>query len=718
MVTTHQPMSESDSARRRSLLKSINIILGHLKSFPPEFRPTEDQSIRESDSFDDSDPQFRQTVEYIFVNHFSRWPREVLSQFMALSFMIANEAALANEDHPHLDGAYLKRGKPLDAEQALAFEGLFFGTGVLRQYAMSDPTLRAKLRFANRHFSAYFPYENLIYTFLGPCAFEYLNLNSNEGRPKIQPHEASREEWINLYKIDSQVRLDLELGTLSALDHNQAKDVVVAAWGIAALMAHLSPSVFLSETAPYVSSVREKRLTVSYGKQTKVFLSLRPRSVLNALESIADLIAAEDVLDAVDLMWIAHSSLEVESVQVPYHSELVPQRPSYRVFLSHRGSDAKLDLLRKVIEHQEREEMFLDCIILSRGCVNKLFVYQSLFSSRHVFLIQTENYSSSEWCVKEQILAEYLNSKGLLVCHKFQNVKSAWNALLDDTPSVSVRINISDPAKDEVTANTNLSPGPLWFIYSDFNKEDRAPNRKTLAQYESFIACVSEAVTLVNSAIQSGNQTGESLALVIVHATRALFEQVIASGTKGESTVDLRTLKGLPSIPTDVLIVFGQIFFGLISVGTKTGNKVESRQAADKFLHLVRELVDLASHSDGCQDKQWFEYFIAMAVALALDFDREGRNDLPIQVNHHLCAKAATMKARHLLFDVRGRTVLSKFRLRIAALLVRYGIGTVAIVQSASNTLHDKSVDGFQLSVLPCVTLYPGMSDMLGLEGD
>jgi hypothetical protein len=135
-------------------------------------------------------------------------------------------------------------------------------------------------------------------------------------------------------------------------------------------------------------------------------------------------------------------------------------------------------------------------------------------------------------------------------------------------------------------------------------------------------------------------------------------------------------------------------------------------------LHLISEFVDLASHANGCEDEQWFGYFAAMVVALALEFDREDHNDLPVQVGHDLCGNAATRKGRHLLFDVRGRTALSTFRLRLAALLVRYGIGTVAIVQSASNTLHDKSVDGFQLSVLPCVTLYPGMSDVLGLEGD
>lgn len=707
-------MNESDVARRKSLLRSIRLILGHLRSFPVDFYPTEDETISKSSYVDVSDRGYRRTVEYIFKHHFSQWPPDVLTQFMALSFMIANEAALAREDHPNLNVAHLNRKKPKEAEQALQLEGLLFG-GRLRQYATADPILNAKLRFASRHFSAYQPYENLIYTFLGPSAFEYLNLSSKEGRPKVQPHEASREEWINLYKIDCQVLLDLELSALSAVDRNQAKDLVVAAWGIAALMAYLSPSVFLNEASPYVSSVREKALTVSTGKETRIILSPRPSSVVDGLESITDLIG-EDVFDAVDLMWIAHSFLDVESVRVPYSTEYLPQTPSYNVFLSHRGRDAKVPLLRKLIDHRHRDGVFLDCLVLARSCVNRLFVYQSLASSKSVFLITTENYSNSEWCLKERAFAEYLSSRRRLVCKEFRTVDLAWQALCNETSGIDDGILMENRGKAESPLDFTPTPGPLWFIYSDYNKEDRAPNRKTIGQHEPFVNSVSQWVTFVGDLSSSDERSPESLASAISQAAFALLNGIVGSVPENETAIDVRTFKGLPIIPLDILIVFAQLFFGLISIGTQTSNKVESRQAADRFLSLVPEFVDLARLSEDCGDERWFDYLVAIAVAAALQFDRYACNDLPIRVGRHLCPGAAIIRQRHVLFDVRAGTELRNFRLRLAALLIRHGIGTAGIVQSAVNTVHDKAIDGFELSVLPCVTVYPEMADILGLD--
>jgi hypothetical protein len=417
-------------------------------------------------------------------------------------------------------------------------------------------------------------------------------------------------------------------------------------------------------------------------------------------------------------MWIAHSLVEFDSVVVPYDSELLPERPSFRVFLSHRGMDAKADLAAKLAGSEAYSGVFLDCLRLPRGCVNRLFVYSSLVRSGIVYLIRTENFANSEWCLKEQRLAEYLGSKGRLDCRDFPSVEAAWSTLTREQRAPAEGLDMPAPAVAGPADVREASLGPLWIINSDFKGQDRAPNRNTLEGYQGFLSAVDHAVSLVGGAMRSSGQGRSSLASAIVEAVEPLLEQVVASTSRTKPGVDLLTFHGLTSLPTDVLIVFGQIVFGLVSIGTRTSNKVESRQAADGFLRMVPEFVELASRAETCKRERWVEYFVVMTVARALEFDRERRNDLPVEAGRRLCGDAATFKERHVLLDVRGRTGLAQFRLRLAAMLIRYGIGAVGIIQSASDTVHDESIDGFDLSVLPCITLYPGMAGMTGLDGD
>src|ERR1041384_2567915 len=249
-------MDDEARARRRAVVSSLSQIAAHLRSFPAAFRPIDDDVLDRLDYSGQLSSDYRKAFDRILSNHLASWPREVISRFMSLSFLIANEAALAREDHPDIDGTYLLSKLQTDVELAMGYEAMMFNRGALGRMARTDPMLAAKFRFVARHLSTHYaPYENLIYTFLGPRAFEFFSLSSHAGRPNIQPHEASREEWLNLYKIDSQVRLERELTTLGALDPDRSKDMVGAVWGIAALMSHLSPSVFLGEGEPYVSTV-------------------------------------------------------------------------------------------------------------------------------------------------------------------------------------------------------------------------------------------------------------------------------------------------------------------------------------------------------------------------------------------------------------------------------------------------------------------------------
>jgi hypothetical protein len=687
--------------RRASLLRSLSTILDHIRTFPEDYRPELDDGIPSGPYSNHSDE--RTAAEAIFRRHYSQWPPTVLSQFMALSFMLANESALAGEDHPHLDGTYIKPKKPTGSEQSVILESLMLGRGSLRPVAMADPIIRAKLRYVTRHFSKYAPYENLIYTFLGSAAFDYFNLSSQEGAPKVQPHEASREEWIDLYRIDTQVRIDLELTTLAALDADQARDLVGAAWAIAALMSHLSPSVFMIEAEPYVSSTRQSSLTVSSGYNTRVLLRFRAGSFRNVLKFLQDCIA-EPAFDAADLMWIAHALAAVDTVDVPYGSEQRQSAPSYRLFLSHRGADAKTDLLERLIAHDAKESVFLDCLSLANGSINRLFVYQSLVRSREAFLIETSNYAKSRWCLKEKRLAEYLHAAGILRTRTFRSVDAAWRAF-DDTPAQALPAHENGHGNDD----DDVSPGPMWFLYSDFHKTDRAPNAHTLQSHPHFLARVDEVMSRLHDRIESAASDWTSFASLVNTAALSLFDSIV----EGARTA---RLKDLGTLPVDPIIAFAQLAFCMVSIGTTTTNKVESRQAADQLARLMVEFVDLTAESEtGCENELAFPYLFTMIVAAALEFDRTGRNPLPSEAGRRSLAGAAMIRRRHVVFDVREDSAATRFHLRLAALLTRHGIGTVAIAQSASRMVHEQSIDGFDLSVLPCMTIYPAMAKFLDL---
>ena len=88
---------------------------------------------------------------------------------------------------------------------------------------------------------------------------------------------------------------------------------------------------------------------------------------------------------------------------------------------------------------------------------------------------------------------------------------------------------------------------------------------------------------------------------------------------------------------------------------------------------------------------------------------------LPAAIGSAACGAAGMVRDRQLLLDVRDTNQTSRFRLRFAAILVRYGIGSAVLVQSSDNLVHNTCVDGLQLNVLPCMTLYPGIAKIMGL---
>ncbi len=69
------------------------------------------------------------------------------------------------------------------------------------------------------------------------------------------------------------------------------------------------------------------------------------------------------------------------------------------------------------------------------------------------------------------------------------------------------------------------------------------------------------------------------------------------------------------------------------------------------------------------------------------------------------------MRGGLLLLDTREPGPQRDLVLQLIVLIVSNGLGSVGIVQDAADEVHRGRIDDFSLTVLPCVTLYPGMDD-------
>src|SRR5262245_9942792 len=105
------------------------------------------------------------------------------------------------------------------------------------------------------------PYRATLTTLLGPEAFVWLTAASESGVSRIQPHELSRVGWPHLDSISNQIEIETKLAQLDADNSQTAKSMVTLAWTVVALMSLVDASIFVSEHASYVSSIRHGQVT-------------------------------------------------------------------------------------------------------------------------------------------------------------------------------------------------------------------------------------------------------------------------------------------------------------------------------------------------------------------------------------------------------------------------------------------------------------------------
>ena len=187
-----------------------------------------------------------------------------------------------------------------------------------------------------------------------------------------------------------------------------------------------------------------------------------------------------DLMSAPDMMWIGASLPEITGHTASFVTTNVTFPGRFEVFLSHRGKDAKQVLVDAMLRLPSSSRIFLDCMALPTGLINRHFVFRSLIQSNEILLIETENFQHSEWCKKEAWLA------GILADIKFCNVSRTVD--VNDAVVNLGRFGGADAAPDpdpdiaigQVQDEDDLSPyGVSWIcsrVFKDIDYWARAPN--------------------------------------------------------------------------------------------------------------------------------------------------------------------------------------------------------------------------------------------------
>lgn len=252
------------------------------------------------------------------------------------------------------------------------------------------------------------PYFQTISVLLGRQAVGWLAAKDSDGRRKLNPDKASRERWYELHTLKSQIQVEDELQALDLIAPYTSKIVVGAAWTMASLMAFMDPRVFYVEGNPHVSSVRYGDISISMSRHTHIYAEFSPISMINVVKVLK--VALDGLpVSASDMMWIGASFPRLLGHTATFSTVVASDPEPFEVFLSHRGKDAKQILMNAVFSSPNRHKIFLDCLVLGTGLINRHFVFRSLVRSRRILIVETDNFWLSEWCQKEAWLAQVLS---------------------------------------------------------------------------------------------------------------------------------------------------------------------------------------------------------------------------------------------------------------------------------------------------------------------
>jgi hypothetical protein len=672
-------MTEFKRDRLTYLLECMNAALRAMETFP---------SVEaQQDVISAADPNQTGQLMAFIEPLVDSWPMDTFNIFLKLSFFLSDSIIQAAE--------MLER-QPLRKDSALP-------NGVIGDHMFGSEDRAGQIDI---------PYAETLSTLIGRNAPMLLVTPCREGPGKVQPHELNRGGWYLLGQIRAQVKIESELQRLGRLDSHLTKVVVAAAWTMVALAAHMHEAVFVTEGSMHLSAVTGGSLTVSVGRGTETIAHFWPSSMREVVCLLREAVQSDEI-DALDMMWLAAGLARVKTHSSGWGE---PERggTDNRLFLSHRGPDLKTDLTRAVLTLGIRPTVFLDCLSLPRGLVNRHFVFRSLVRARAVVIIDSPNFQESAWCRKEAWVAEALTRVRRVELRLVKGADQAVQLLEEERRAGRLNTTAPDEPSEAAEAEDELGARTSWVcnrILKDIDYWARTPNLYSSRESKLPLGSVQPMVDWlgVTSRLVPTNTT--ALRTDLVSRIHEMFRQL---------AVDAKNwMDGQPEVehqidPTaDLWATAAQLVVAALSLRTRSYSKMETRRFIVAMNRITYQLLHLLHWDPGANPDLLPRYLLLAAGAVALDLAADDYLAVFELGVTDLVSGLAVCQNGLLMLDVRRPGADRDFLLRLVLVLVANDVGSVGVLQDSTDLVHNRQIDGISLEILPCVTLYPGMESLL-----
>ncbi|NZD63634.1 toll/interleukin-1 receptor domain-containing protein [Rhizobium sp. WYCCWR 11290] len=685
----------TEDAHLRELVDFVTEVVSEaveaLRSFPEGYLPQESQLPRDTEAlplgqFDFSDILAEAMVQAFLAEQIRALPERVQTSFLNAGSVIGQILAnfgVSQDKSPLPDVSLL-----LDED----FRNLMLAAG---QYAKevresddlddADPVGFGKAAMSEllrRNIAARAPYARMLTTLLGEDALIWLTAASERGSTNLQPHEFSRDGWHRLSEIETQVSIEHELTMMDPSLEIVSKCVVTASWTLVALASYMDPACFLGEHTTRILSQRDGQFTFGGGVGSRVLQSFEPGRMVPLLGILADGLS-DPLLSAADLMWIAAGLARVRHVKVR-HQEATPLTSDrFGVFLSHRGCDAKFELASTFEGLPAGHGVFLDCMTLPRGVINRSFVYKSLTNADSVVIVETEHFRESQWCLKEAWLSDAMAGRGLLRVERLS------------LPDAMALVRSHGPATRRQSGDPRHVYGITARVLRDIGYWARRPNLHSLQEAGVSAEPLSSLRALLDIEPAPDDPAWREALTTAVLET---LERVVAAAPDGE--------------PVDLWATALQFALAAFGHESQARSKDEVRRGVDQLNLVLKRLLERGIHRDREFRSRAPAYLAFLAGAVAIQLSGFALDERLVPAVKAATCGAAVLHGQLLLLDAREPGAPRDLRLRLAAALIASNVGSVGIIQNAWDEVHKGEVDGIPLEVLPCVTMHPGMEGL------
>lgn len=664
----------------------LNESLAVMQSFPRGYTPQtlENDVLQKKSSFSPgsqfSKPQVATEIQRII----NRWPKPLTNSFLDSSaylgsvLLMFGEHMFSSVRHGEILKASVFDPGIMDLMMDYAQLKKEFDNAATVENPQSDSPLHFNAmpdtlwhEIQRRIFGLRIPYSKTITTLLGPNALVWLSAESSSGENKIQPHEFSRFNLYRLQNIGDQIQIETELLQGREGAYELSKIVVALCWNMVALSAFMEPNIFIAEDDMHISSLREKQLTFSYGGNTTNLHSFTTPSMINVISVLSEALL-EPEIDCCDMMWMA-TGLARKTIK--NDNEFSTTSPDFDYFLSHRGKDSKKVLADKILEKPELPHVFLDCLSLPKGVINRKFVFDSLGHSRRILIVNSPSFNDSEWCRKELWFTKQISQIGEA---KFEMT------------SVQEAMHVLENITETPLPNVKRKGYPITSrILKDIAYFGRQPNKYTLEELKYSTDYLKDIERFIGS-----NKKTERIEKTNQVIAR-LFESLMKMGWKIEPFAKWSTAM--------------QYAIAVMAMTEISESKMEVRRGIDKMNVILTEM---SSMDNSYLKKHGARHLFMLGLAITLDLTKYHMNPLTSKELTHALEGAAVIRNGILLLNVMNKADQRDMHIKLLKCFTKAGVGSVGIVQSATDLVHQMIIDGEHLEILPCVTLYPGMEKL------